>query len=148
MNRTAKIEFELEPNEDGFPPIGSESLHAIPREDGSFILDNTPFFVTEVALGDRIAADRILDSENKFAFSHVLEPSSAKSISIIFLVKELEQSIFDNLRDRGCYCEFAEFRALRMLAVSVPETCDYGALRAYLEEHEADETISFAELAV
>ncbi|WP_146158748.1 hypothetical protein [Enhygromyxa salina] len=39
MNRTVKIVFELEPNENGSPPIGSESLHAIPLEDGSFVLD-------------------------------------------------------------------------------------------------------------
>ncbi|WP_052559415.1 DUF4265 domain-containing protein [Enhygromyxa salina] len=148
MSRTAKIVFELEPDEDGFPPIGSEGLHATPLEDGSFVLDNTPFFVTEVALGDRIAADPISGTEGKFAFSHVLEPSSAKSISIIFLVKELEQGILDNLRSRDCYCEFAEIRALRMLAVSVPETCNYDELRAYLMKHEADKALSFAELAV
>ncbi|WP_052556625.1 DUF4265 domain-containing protein [Enhygromyxa salina] len=148
MTRKSKIIFDLEPDEDGYPPIGSEGLNAIGLDDGTFILDNTPFFVTEVALGDRVVAEQIPDSEGRFAFSHVLEPSSEKAISIIFLADHLGEEIFQNLRARGCYCEYGEFGSLKMLAVSVPEACDYRDLRKYLMYHRKKKHLSFAELAV
>ncbi|PRQ09901.1 DUF4265 domain-containing protein [Enhygromyxa salina] len=148
MSPSVKIVFELKPDEDGFPPVGSESINGSPERDGSFILDNTPFFVTDVALGDRVAAHEIAGTEGQFAFSHVIEPSQVKSISIIFLVDELKEQIFQYLRGQGCYCEYGDFGALEMLAVSIPDTCDYGPLRSYLMDHEQNNILSFAELAV
>jgi hypothetical protein len=35
-----------------------------------------------------------------------------------------------------------------MLAVSVPESCDYNSVTRYLDEREAQDQLSYAELAV
>jgi hypothetical protein len=146
-----KVIFDLEVNEEGFPPISSEALHATPSEEGGFVIDNTPFFVQGIAAGDRVAATPIPGAGAKYRFARVLASSSNKAISIIFLDPEIKQSVLEDLKSRGCYCEYGEFHKpgeLDMLAVSVPESCDYDAVFEYLRALEEAEQLSFAELAV
>lgn len=40
-----KIRFELEPDDDGWPPVGGESLWAFDLGHDRYRLDNTPWFV-------------------------------------------------------------------------------------------------------
>lgn len=47
----AEAELGLEVDEEGYPPVSSETLNASLAEDG-FVLENTPFFATGVAFGD------------------------------------------------------------------------------------------------
>ena len=85
------------------------------------------------------------------AFDRVLEASSNKAISIIFLDPDVKDAVYQELKGRGCDCEYGEFgkdASLAMLAVSVPETCDYGSLSRWLGVHEAAGRLSYAELAV
>ncbi|MFI6735270.1 DUF4265 domain-containing protein [Nonomuraea sp. NPDC050451] len=51
--------FELEQDDDGWPPAGSERLWAVSVAPGRARLDDIPFFVRGVACGDvvRIEAD-------------------------------------------------------------------------------------------
>ncbi len=39
-----KIVFELQQDEDGYPPVTRESLWATPTDGGLYRLDNIPFF--------------------------------------------------------------------------------------------------------
>ena len=145
-----KIVFPLEVDEDGFPPIASEALNAR-RESRGFVLENTPFFATGVALGDRVEGTPVHGVSNKFTFTQVIESSTSKAISIIFLDIGAKESIYQDLKQRSCYCEYGEFGKggeLQMLAVSVPESCDYDSIARYLDEHEAQDRLSYAELAV
>ena len=41
-----KIVFSLVPDEDGYPPVASESLWAVNVADDEYRLDNIPFHVT------------------------------------------------------------------------------------------------------
>lgn len=146
-----KIVFDLHTDDDGFPPIGAESLHAKADERGGFILDNTPFFVEGVAAGDRVEAVPMPGATGRYRFIRVLEPSPNKAMSIIFLSENTKETVFQELKRRGCYCEYGEFHKrgeLEMLAVSVPETSDYESIRTYLSDLEENEELSFAELAV
>ena len=147
---TIKLIFDLEV-EDGFPPISAEALHARPAQAGGFIVDNTPFFVEGIAAGDRVAAVPIEGVEQKYRFVEVLEASSNKAISIIFLNPHVVDVVRDELRLRGCYTEYGRFGKsddVELLAVSVPESCDYESLRDYLTQLVEREQLSVAELAV
>lgn len=53
-----KVWFALEQDEDGWPPASTESMWAEPVGDGTYRLDNTPWFVREVASGDVVRAVR------------------------------------------------------------------------------------------
>lgn len=150
MSEFVKIVFPLEVDEDGFPPIASEGLNAR-RESRGFVLENTPFFATGIALGDRVQGTPIHGVSDKFIFSEVIEPSTSKAISIIFLDSDVKELVYQDLRRRGCYCEYGEFGQgdkLQMLAVSVPENCDYESIARFLAQHEASNRLSYAELAV
>lgn len=69
-----KIVFPLLVDDDGFPPISSESLNARKTKSGS-IIENTPFFVTGIALGDCVQGKPIPGQPDKFVFDGVLEAS-------------------------------------------------------------------------
>jgi hypothetical protein len=72
-------------------------------------------------------------------------------VSIIFLDPATRDSVLQHLRQRGCLCEYGEFgpaNDLKMLAVSVPKSCEYDAVAAYLQDLENKHLLSFAELAV
>lgn len=146
MQNEIKVHFELEIVEDGFPPIRIETLNAI-QADGLARIDNTPFFVTGVALGD------IIDYESKsetgvFWITRVLEESGNKAISIIFLEESCKESVFLWLRDKGCYCEFGNFGNLLMLAICVFKEIPYEDVRTFLDQHEMNNVLSYAELCI
>jgi hypothetical protein len=148
MPEYVKIVFPLEVDDDGFPPIGAETLNARVSETEGFVIENTPFFVTDVALGDRVDGQAIPGAGHKYSFTRVLESSSAKALSIIFLEQSIKENTYQELKGKGCYCEYGRFGELEMLAVSVPESCDYSRVFEYLSECEERDLLSFAELAV
>ena len=150
MTTFVKIVFALEPDDDGFPPIGSEALNARVEPDG-FVLENTPFFATGVALGDRVEASPMEHIADKLTFQGVIESSTNLAISIIFIDPMIQDQVYRELKQVGCYCEYGEFgrgKELQMLAVAIPGDCDYEAIAGRLTEYEQNEQLSFAELAV
>jgi hypothetical protein len=50
----ARIAFELEQDEDGYPPVSAETLWATPTPEGFWRIDNIPFFVYGIAPFDII----------------------------------------------------------------------------------------------
>ncbi|HEX7153566.1 MAG TPA: hypothetical protein VF618_18910 [Thermoanaerobaculia bacterium] len=69
MTQFVKVFFPLDVDEDGVPPIASEALNAR-RESPGFVLENTPFFATGVALGDRVEGISVGGSSDvEFIFS-------------------------------------------------------------------------------
>lgn len=142
-----KVFFPLEVD-DGYPPIGVESLNAKKLGNGRFQLDNTPFFVEGISLGDVVSVDLIPDSDERYWFDEVLFQSANQSLSIILIDINRSDEIAQKLKAFGCYCEYGEFENLKMLAVSVLESCNYNAVFEYLEKLENADVLSFAELAV
>jgi hypothetical protein len=143
MTITKKIDFELEVI-DGFPPISIERLNAKPWGDKYFEIQNTPFFVPETAYGDIVAVAQ--SGEGRLVFDGCVKPSTYKAISIIILDAEMDRQLMDDLRGRDCVVEYGEFGVYRVLAVGVPSSSDYVAIRALLDGHKAKGKISFAEL--
>ena len=150
MTVFVKVVFPLEFIEEGFPPISVESLNARMDAHG-YVLDNTPFFAVGVARGDRVEVEPISDKTDQYAFKRVVASSSNKALSIILLEAGTKELVYQQFRERGCYCEYGEFGqagSLQMLAVSIPGDCDYEAVTRLLDELEAQGRLSYAELAV
>ncbi len=147
-NDFVKVRFDLEVDEDGYPPVGSESLNAIVLGENIFQLDNTPFFVEGIAIGDVVEAFQTPESGDKYVFSKIISTSLDQSLSIIFLDSSVEETVFQKLKAHGCYCEYGEFRNghLSMLAVSVPSAAKYEEIMCYLLELESQDILSVAEL--
>jgi len=67
------VRFKLLPDDDGWPPVGSEGLWAVPLGDDLVRLDSIPWFARNVASGDtfRVSADvdGVLWATDKVAWS-------------------------------------------------------------------------------
>jgi hypothetical protein len=61
VSTPVKVRFDLDRDQDGWPPAESEGLRAVPLEGGLYRLDNTPWFVRGVASDDVIEARRDRD---------------------------------------------------------------------------------------
>ncbi len=55
---SVKVFFELQQDEDGYPPVTCESLWATPVGNGLYRFDNIPFFARGVAYEDVVSAVR------------------------------------------------------------------------------------------
>ena len=146
MSNSTKISFELVPDDDGYPPVGVETLNASRLEENKFRLENTPFFVSGVAYGDIVEARQ--SPSGGYEFVQCLDESGFKSISIILLSEALDRNLMDTLRGCNAVIEYGEFNSIRMVAISVPESFDYSNFRVLLNNFESEGLISYAELAV
>ena len=147
ITEQVKVHFPLEIDEDNFPPINVESLNAFQRNNGEIRLDNTPFFITGVALGDVVRCT-VDSSTNGVWFEKVISESGNKALSIIFLETHCKDDVYLQLKKFGCYCEYGEFDGMDMLAVCVYQSEDYSKIASYLDKLELDEWISYAELCI
>lgn len=142
-----KVHFNLEIDEDGFPPISVETINGY-VEDGNLVrLDNTPFFVKCVALGDVVECAGNA-SGRPFQFLRVHRRSNNRAISILFIDLSCKEEVYQSLKKFGCYCEYGKFGALEMLAVCVEKSIDYDQVAAYLNVKEDQMWLSYAELCV
>ncbi|CAM2069280.1 DUF4265 domain-containing protein [Sulfidibacter corallicola] len=142
-----KIRFPLEAHEEGFPPIAVEMLNAQLVNEGVAKIDNTPFFVESIAIGD-IVLCKPAGSEGVYDFERVVEHGNSKSVSIIFIDESCKEDLYQYFKVHNCYCEYGEFGAFNMLAVSIPASVEYPKISKHLEKLEAVTKISFAELCL
>jgi hypothetical protein len=138
-----RVKFDLQV-EDGFPPICAETLIGVLERPNVVRIDNTPFFVEGVALGDIVLCS---GTAPEFNYENLQKTSGNKAIAIIF-IQSCEEEIYQSLRSRGCYCEFGEFPEFDMLAACVPVDVDYNPIRAKLLEYQKAGKLSLAELCI
>ena len=142
-----KVRFELEILEDGFPPVGVETLNARLVDTNTFELDNTPFFAKSIAVGDILRCSQT-KHDHIVQFEEVLSPSGNKSISIIFIDDDCKEEIYQFFKQNECYCEYGEYGEFNMLAVSINPNFDYSKIAFYLDKKEELGKISYAELCI
>ena len=142
-----KVNFELEIVEAGFPPISHETLNGILLPNGLVKIDNTPFFVEEIAVG--YVVECVTDGINSnHSFLNLVEKSDHEARSIMFIDSSIEEEIYQFLKKAGCYCEYGEFSDFNMLAVDIAGDVNSDCIYAFLDEFEALEKLSYAELCL
>jgi hypothetical protein len=75
-----KVLFELEQDEDGYPPASAETLWAIKVGEGLFQIDNIPFFAYGIAVNDIVSAT---PEEGVFRYKEVVRPSGHSSHRVV-----------------------------------------------------------------
>jgi hypothetical protein len=141
-----KVMFDLD-CVDGFPPIQFEMLNAEPLSDDRYRLKNTPFFVEGVAYDDVVVAIES-DDAGKLIFLLVEERSIYTSLSIVIFDDSIGEELKKIFDGHGCVMEYGEFGIVHVFAVAVPIHAPYTKMREQLQALEAEEKISFAELAL
>jgi hypothetical protein len=123
-----KILFELEQDEDGYPPASAETLWAIKVGDGLFKIDNIPFFALGIAVNDIVSA---VPEENAFRFKDVAQPSGHSTLRVVVYDAADVPAVRALFKQLGCSTELSHLP--RLLAVDVPPSVSLEELKQVLE---------------
>ena len=137
MDDHKKVRFTYE-NADGGTEV--ESMWAIEREDG-YEIDNIPFHVTSLAVGDLVAARR--DEDGLLWFTQMTKPSGHSTIQILFARKEDVPSFRTHLDQMGCSSEKSDIPEL--IAVDIPPSVKYEKIKTLLDEGEREGRFEYQE---
>ncbi len=122
-----KVLFDLEQDEDGYPPATAETLWAVRVGDGLFQIDNIPFFVHGIAVNDIVSAT----PEEIFRYKEVVRPSGHGTIRLIVSETSDVQAVRDLFRQLGCSSELSHLPHL--IAVDVPPSVSPQELKKVLD---------------
>lgn len=138
-----KVNFHLEPDEFGYPPARSEFVWCRPTKRHTYTVDNIPFFVRDLSLGDEISAKK----EGKvFEFVRLARPSKNSTVHVLVKNSEKTESIVNKLNSLGCGSEF--MAKLSLLAVNIPPNARIADALAFLDEEAENGNIGIEESAV
>ncbi|MEU6414250.1 DUF4265 domain-containing protein [Microbispora sp. NPDC046933] len=131
-----RVVFDLPQDENGWPPAASERMWAVPVAPGRVMLDNIPFFVRGVALGDVVRIET--DDEGVVRAAEAVEFSGNCTIRVVPFTREPagRQAVLDAFASWGVEGEGAE--QFGLVALNVPPTADLAAVRRLLVQGEAD----------
>jgi hypothetical protein len=123
-----KILFELERDEEGYPPASVETLWAIKAGDGLFKIDNIPFFVYGIAVDDIVSA---VPEEGVFRFKEVVHPSGHSTLRVVVYDQAEVSAARELFKQLGCSTELSHLP--RLFAVDVPPSVSLDTLREVLD---------------
>jgi hypothetical protein len=119
----ASVVFVLEVDKDGWPPVSSERVWAFDLGDGLYRIDNPPWFISDLAVGDVVEASAPTPSSHP-VFQRLVDRSDHITIRLICfregpLAGNL-QRVVDAFVPLGVYAEGVQ--QYRMVALDVPPT--------------------------
>src|SRR5689334_11683585 len=80
MDNYVRIHFPIAPDEDGFPPVSTETVWAQPTDRaGEFVVANVPFFARNATIDDRVET---LEADGVLRFVRVLQISTNSLIRV------------------------------------------------------------------
>ncbi|MCY1075619.1 DUF4265 domain-containing protein [Archangium lansingense] len=136
-----KVFFELQQDEDGYPPVTCESMWAKPVGDGLYRLGNIPFFARGVAYEDVVSAVR--RDDGTLGFVEVVRPSGHSTLRVIIYEASEAPALRHELEVLGCDTEQSHIPNL--FAVDVPPAVSLEAVRRLLEAGIASERWEYEE---
>lgn len=132
-----RILFRLEKDADDHPPAEVERFRARRLEDGSFEIDNIPFFVRDISVGDVVSAR---SHEGEWEFSELISASGNSTLRVIVFDEAHVASTKEHLKAQGC-C--SELHTSKLLSVDVPAHANLWAIRDWLSHQEAAGLLEF-----
>lgn len=137
-----QIHFELEPDEDGFPPVSVESLSATPLGNGIYRIEAIPFFVEGIALGDTVSASK---HEGELWFDDVEDDGGHSTVQIIIFEQNRVPELQETLSQLGCTTAASQLAVL--IAVDIPPGVNWKPIQKFLDEGEAEDYWTYKEAA-
>lgn len=139
MANEVRIHFQLEQDEDDYPPVAVETLWAQPGEiEGEYVIDNIPFFVRDATLEDTIA---IREEDGLRWFDRVIRSSGNSLIRVICYDRGYVPTVRDHLAALGCSTEYAGTHNL--IAVNIPEGVNLDSVLEFLDQESKAERIGY-----
>jgi len=134
----AKITFRLVHDADGYPPGDYEIMWARCLPNGTYEIDNIPFYSYEVAAGDIVKVHEI---DGELFFSERVKDSGNSVIRMRIYNRDELESVRAELRALGCDSEGDGF----VLAVNVPAEVSYAPIAKFLDEGDRQRRWGFEE---
>jgi hypothetical protein len=128
MNERSKLRFRFK-NSAGEDE--TETMWVIKRDDG-YEIDNIPFYVKELALGDVVAAQS--DASGVLWYSELVRPGGHSTLHLWFSLEEDVGAVRQALRQMGCASEVSDLP--RLVVVDVPPEVPYERVKTFLEQGE------------
>ena len=122
-----KIIFQLQQDEDGYPPDKWEGLWAFETEPGLYCVDNIPFYVKGISSGDVISAE---EKEGQLLFKNLVLPSSNSVFRLYVSDIADVQAARDEFRALGCETELSNLP--KLVAVEIPDKVNFGPVGSLL----------------
>ena len=128
-----RIFFKLEPDEHGWPPVGAESMWAVKVGENEYKIDNIPFYVRGISVGDIVSTKE----EDKVLYYNKLLKDSGNCTIRVFIqnenVKETEGFLRTFLKEKG-----AEIEGLNegFFAIDISPSVDLEIIMDHLREGE------------
>jgi hypothetical protein len=138
-----KVRFPLEQDEDGYPPASDELLWAQLVSSGVYRVDNIPFFVRGISLGDEVCVDTV---HGELVYRSVHRQGGHRTIRLLVGDETQVPRIRDELRAIGCSSELSHIPIL--VAVDVPRDVSAAVIRAYLDRSMHAGTFEYEEGSV
>lgn len=143
MAEHQKIIFELEQDEDGYPPATKEGVWAMPLPNGHFVIDNIPFFASGVSAEDEVEVERV---DGELRFNKVLKPSGISTFRLILSDPETNPIVRAELEALGCKSEYNQH--IGLIAVEVPASTSIHPFLDYIVEAKEKGLLDFEEGAL
>lgn len=126
-----KILFRLKRDSEGYPPDDWESLWAFETESGLYSIDNIPFFVRGISLGDVVSVKK---KNDELFFNQVKKFSDHSVIRIVVFEKQNIKTLKKKLSELGC--DSGEIHLEDLIAFDVPPESNFQEITAFLQEGE------------
>lgn len=138
---SVKIYFNLDQDEDDYPPVAVESLWAEPGAvEGEFIVDNVPFFIRDVTMGDAVV---VREEDGCRWFNGVISRSHNSLIRVVFFDRNCIEEVGKSLATMGCSTEFS--REHNLMAVNIPGETELTDVQAYLKSEAESGRLDYEE---
>lgn len=141
MSDHVRVHFQLTPDEDGYPPVGVETLWVETSANATeYVIDSIPFFVRDATVGDTIA---VREEEGQRWFDSVVAESSNSLIRVMVYDRSRVPAVREQLRALGCETEYNGHHNL--IAVNVPSTTSLARVQEFLAQEATADRVGYEE---
>jgi hypothetical protein len=126
-----RVLFQLQKDDDGYPPNEWETLWVKDIENNLYLVDSIPFFIYGISVNDIISAEMI-DGELHF---RELVSTSGHSTIRVFVNSEQDVTVIRNLlRELNCDSELSHIK--RLFSCNIPPSVSLNEVRQLLTHDE------------
>lgn len=142
MNNRVKIIFPIDQDEDGYPPYSVETIWAEVIGEKKYKIDNIPFYVRNVSVGDIVLAD---SSALGLSYVSTTNKSDNSTLRVICYEDDAKTRLLQRLYNFGCDFEVGVPKDL--VAINVPADAKVKALLEYLDAECKGDQLDYEESA-
>lgn len=138
-----RMGFDLEVV-DGWPPVSVETLWVKSLHSGKYQIDNSPFFVRGLAVGDVVEGEGT--SGELLRFLGKVSAGGHSTVWVMALTDGARLSVAAEIKELGCYVESSPWQSL--LSVDIPDQKHLDELHRHLTVLASTNQVEFVDACI